>query len=220
MVRKFFVFLLCFLVGLGVAASAWASVSINDDTFPDPYFQLYVRDNYDTDDNGVIDDDVLVGVTSIIINLTDSSIASLKGIEKFPNLAYLNFWGGNIESIDLYEAINLVSLDCVGDNLTEIRLPASSTKLQYLKCSDNQLTMLPDLSSYPSIVSIDCSNNLLTGLTLSNDALVYLNCGNNQITYIGGLDHCTNLEELHIWTNNFSFFYLSNYTKLTRPGTS
>ena len=215
MVRKFFVFLLCFLVCLGVAASAWASVTIDDSTFPDPHFQQYVRDNYDTDDNGEIDDDVLVDTTSIVMNLTDSSIASLKGIEKFPNLAYLNFWGGNIESIDLYEALNLVSLDCVGNNLTKIELPASSlSKLQYLKCSDNKLETLPDLSSYPSIVSIDCSNNLLTGLTLSNDALVYLNCGNNELTYIGGLEKCPNLEELYVWTNNLDGLDLRSNTKL------
>ena len=50
-----------------------------------------------------------------------------------------------------------------------------------LECNNNLLTNL-DVSNNPSLVLLECSNNLLTNLDVRNTALEKLYCQNNQLT--------------------------------------
>ena len=209
--KKCLVFALCFALFMlmVLSRSAWAAVAIDNAHFPDSVFRSYVG-TFDTNANGTLDDDEITAVTEIVTSA--SGMTSLKGIEYFTSLRYLNFWGGSIDTVDLSAVSNLVNLDCVNDGLTSIVFPANST-LQYVKCKDNQLTNL-DLSQQTSLVSLDCMNNNLTALSVNSGSLVYLECGNNQLTGISGLGNCINLEELGAWTNNLQVLDVSKNTKL------
>ena len=202
MKKNFFIRVLClslFLFLLACAGTA-SAIEINEENFPDATFRSFVSTNFDFDRDNELSESERVQ-TSIIMDATGMS--SLQGINHFSTtLQYLSFWSGDIESVDLFECLQLVSLDCVGNNLTQITLPSN---LQYLNCSHNKITSLDDLISAESLVSLDCSNNNLTYLTLDNcTSLKYLECGNNQLQYIHGLDNLANIEEIGAWANNLS----------------
>ncbi|MBQ3347530.1 MAG: hypothetical protein IJG39_10625, partial [Synergistaceae bacterium] len=64
-----------------MCSGAWADVEINATNFPDDTFRSYVSSNFDTDDNGVLSDSEIEGVTTIDVNY--SGVSSLQGVEYF-----------------------------------------------------------------------------------------------------------------------------------------
>lgn len=133
---------------------------------------------------------------------------NLNNLANLKNLSYL----GNLPTIDLSDAINLLSLNCVGNNFN-ISLPSQNlltsldltnqTKLISLNLTGNNIASL-DLSNCPNleilniadngIVSLNinnveyvrqffCEDNLLTSLDVSEMFnLKNFNCRNNQLT--------------------------------------
>ncbi len=96
-------------------------------------------------------------------------------------------------------------------NLDEIKY---FTALEYLDCSDNQLTSL-DLSNNTALTNLRCGYNQLTSLDLSNNtALTNLDCGYNQLTSLD-LSKNTALTDLYCYGNQLTSLDLSNNTALT-----
>jgi Leucine-rich repeat (LRR) protein len=75
---------------------------------------------------------------------------------------------GNINSISGIENfVNLLGLECVYNNLTI--LPVSSLiNLDYVACSDNQITSLTEIENLTGLSEIGISDNPLTNINLSN----------------------------------------------------
>ena len=87
------------------------------------------------------------------------------------------------------------------------------TGLEVLDCSDNLLTEL-DLSQNSNLLSLRCNSNQLTELDLShNTALIELYCYANQLTELD-LSHNTALEDLDCGGNQLRSLDLSKNTKL------
>lgn len=109
-----------------------------------------------------------------------------------PTLTSINLDNKNINNLVGINAMtNLQTLSCSGNNITRLDL-RGNTQLTAINCSNNSISGLiftdTDLSNKNSnnttnltgFQSLDCSNNALTALDLTNNtALTVLNCSNN-----------------------------------------
>ena len=115
------------------------------------------------------------------MDISNSFISSLSGIEYFSNLATLDCSGNQITSLPYFA--NLITLNCSSNLLTN--LPALPGYLNELNCSNNQLISLPALSDSLSI--LNCDGNLLSSLPALPLDLGMLNCSNNLLTSLPAL---------------------------------
>ncbi len=151
-------------------------IAIDATNFPDENFRTYVSSNCDTDKDTYLSDDEIAAVKEI--DVSGKSIASLKGIEYFTALTWLN---------------------CDVNQLTALDV-SKNTALGLLSCSSNQLTSL-DVSKNTALVGLDCFNNKLATLDVSkNTALTWLYCYSNQLTSLD-VSKNTALTELIITYN-------------------
>jgi len=117
-------------------------------------------------------------------------IRSLKGLEYFPALEYLDLdYSTDLTELDLSHNPKLTKVFCYGNkNLTYIDV-SNCSKLEVLFCYENGLRTL-DMSHCPNLYSLDCSENALTSLNVSGctllkaiycdwNKLTELNLGNN-----------------------------------------
>jgi Leucine-rich repeat (LRR) protein len=144
--------------------------------------------------NGSVLFSSITKVTSL--DVSNSGITSLSGIEYFSNLETLNCQGNLLTSIDLSSNLGLKYLDCSKNPLSTLDV-SKNTQLTELYCDGivtitnkinaensvaNQLTAL-DLSKNVSLVKLSCSNNQIVGLDLSKNTLLRdVNCFNNKLT--------------------------------------
>ena len=114
--------------------------------------------------DGVLDDYVLTSNIENVVELDvkNSEIKDLTGIEDFASLTHLNCSENQLTSLDV----------------------SNNTSLERLFCDDNQLTSL-DVSNNTSLEKLDCSTNQLTNLDVSyNTSLTELNCQTNPLTCV------------------------------------
>lgn len=117
---------------------AKADVEINETTFPDEEFRNWVlRQSYGVD--GVLTEEETANVTRIMV-VGGRDIQSLKGIEYFTALTYLN---------------------CASNHLTALDV-SKCTKLEVLYCDWNQLTSL-DVSKNTALKDLACGKDVRGG---------------------------------------------------------
>ncbi|MCM1287287.1 MAG: hypothetical protein NC240_03175 [Clostridium sp.] len=152
-------------------------VQINEDNFPDENFRKYIKENFDKNNDDIVDD---VGSITTI-NVSACGIYSLKGIEFFGALEELFCSGCQLTSLDVSKNTALESLICFGCNLTSLDV-SKNTALERLDCYQNRLTSL-DVSKNMALEWLDCDGNQLINLDVSkNTSLRRLVCGYNQLT--------------------------------------
>lgn len=128
--------------------------------FADSLFKAYCLKEFDEDEDGEIC--FAEAKKAQVIDCSERGISSMKGIERFQNVRYINC-----------EKNKLTSLDITGN-----------VKLDSLQASDNLLTRL-DISKNPLLRSITVDNNLLSSLNLRANALLeVVRVRNNQLSYI------------------------------------
>ena len=118
---------------------------------PDPNFKnILVNSVYDTNNDDEID--ISEALNIYALDVTNSNITSLEGIQYFTNLD---------------------TLICDNNNISDLSVLNTFSYFSYLSCSNNNLTSL-DLSNFSSIMYLICSNNQLTSLDISSlqDALI------------------------------------------------
>jgi Leucine-rich repeat (LRR) protein len=89
-------------------------------------------------------------------------ITSLKGIEYFKALKYLDVNGNDIEKIDLSSNTSLEHLDIGGNQISEIDL-SNNINLETLDISDNKITQI-DLSNNVNLETLEVGGNKLASL--------------------------------------------------------
>ena len=183
-------------------------VKIDAENFPDYEFREYVSRNFDSNNDGWLDDNEVYEARSIVFTYENdysasNRDASLKGIEFFTELRELDcvFYSPYLNEIDISKNTKLVSLDSMGlssldvtNNTELVSLTFSSGKylksidlsnngkLRYLKCSGGSLESL-DVSGNSALEYLDCSRNRITELKIGdNPALQYLACASNKLT--------------------------------------
>jgi hypothetical protein len=200
---------------------------------PDPVFLDYCRkqmDDWDTNGDGKLYAGEAAAVTSIYVaNINGNVINSLKGIEYFTGLTYLDCSLNNLSSLDvsrcprlielycnhngrlsslrLSEYTALTILDCSACSLTSLDL-SKCTRLAELSCFFNDLTSL-DVSKCTALRLLDVDGNKLTKLNLSNNrALSGLICDNNSLVSLD-LSQCVALTSLDCYNNSLASLDLS-----------
>ncbi len=167
------------------------NIPIADEYFPDPVFQKYVSDNFDTDNSGYMNEAERNAVK--VINVNESAITDLTGIELFQNLEKLTCDYVRLEALDV----------------------SNNTKLTHLECTDTDVSTL-DLSHNPELILLDCqfSENLTTLNVSGCTKLVELNCSFTALTELD-LSDCTDLERLYCMGSQLMSMDTSYCTELT-----
>ena len=187
-----------------------AEVSIDATNFPDENFRSYVSDEFDSNKDGKLSGEEIGDVN--IIYVSESGIESLKGIEYFSALTYLDCSYNQLSNLDVSQNIALTELECQENQLSSLDV-SKNTVLDRLVCKSNQLTDL-DVSKNTALVYLNCDDNQLTSLDVSkNTALVYLFCSQNQLTSLD-VSKNTALEPLGCSDNQLTSLDVSQNTAL------
>ena len=136
---------------------AATKIKINKTNFPDATFRAYVSSNFDADKDGYLNSTEIGNVK--IINVDESGITKLNGIEYFTALETLYCRDNELTSLDVSKNTSLEKIICYRTQLTTLDV-SKNTALIYLDCSRNQLKTL-DVSKNTSLVTISAlsSNN-------------------------------------------------------------
>jgi Leucine-rich repeat (LRR) protein len=152
----------------------------------------------------VLDTVAAANVANYNLEIKNSNISNLDGIQYFKQLNYLRCDSNQITSISklppllddfscrvnqLTNLINLplglTKLDCKGNALTKLPSPLPA-RLTNLQVDNNHLTALPTLP--PSLHLLICNNNQLMQLPeLFNTKLFFIICTNNQLSDLPAL---------------------------------
>lgn len=200
-------------------------LAVNETNFPDSIFRAYVSNNFDKDDNGYLSDSEIQDVTTIDVSYSGTvnteKIGSLKGVEHFDNLLFLDCAGNALTELDVSHNTKLGGLICgimdndgnvFGNQLSSLSL-SDNTALEYLYCTHNQISSL-DVSGNTSLVALYCYNNGMTQLNIRGcTELAELSCGNNQLTSLD-VSSNTALANLYCYNNNLRTLNLTGCTAL------
>lgn len=185
-------------------------IAIDETNFPDEYFRaLLLEHEYGKD--GVFTNEEISKITEF--HFENEYIESLKGIEYFTALEYLNCDNCEIEEVDISKNTKLKYIN-FADNYLESLDVSNNEKLVSLRCEYNFITEL-NASNNPELMYLDCYFNELTSLDVSNNKKLYqLDFEDNKLTSID-LRQNTELRELYFSGNEFTSIDLSNNPKLT-----
>lgn len=170
---------LCLIIclsALPMETMAVEGLPIDAQNFEDEIFRNFVCTRFDIDGSKSLSEAEINDVTEI--HCQNLGIASLKGIEHFPNLSSLVCADNRLFELDVSQNKGLSYLECYGNQISTLDV-SNNPILTYLCCNDNQLTSL-DLSNNKQLDSLWCSYNCLDSLDLANNPyLRYLECVNN-----------------------------------------
>ena len=189
-------------------------VLINETNFPDVNFQSYVYCELDENGDNILTKEEISAVTELNLNHDEHPpFTSLKGIEYFTSLEYLELSESALTSLDLSDNVALKTLVCTGCDLQYLNV-AGCANLETLDCHDCGLTSL-DAFYNEKLTDLDCSDNQITYLSLSdNPDLIRLDCSNNQITWLY-VRYATDLVSVDCSGNQLSTINVSNNKALT-----
>ena len=108
----------------------------------------------------------------------------------------------DLTSLNVTNCTALTSLDCIlNHNLPEIMGLETCSAMTMLNCIDCSLTDLSSVANMPNLQYLYCTDNQLTSLDVSsNNQLVYLHCYNNDLTSLN-VTGCTALTNLQCYDN-------------------
>lgn len=196
-------------------------------TFPDAFFKTKLlqsssntaiarnlSDDYfaiDVNNNGEIE--ITEALQVSYLDVGNSSINSLIGIENFINLVYLQCDNNQISNLDISNITAITDLIC-NNNIINTLIINGATNLQNLYCQSNQLPIL-NANNLTNLLTIDCSDNKLTSIALNNlNNLQSLTCNNNSISSLY-LDDLISLLTLECSRNTLSSIDLTKLTNIT-----
>ena len=176
------------------------AVAIDTEHFPDDVLRSYVLQSLDKNGDGMLQISEQKAVTQL--DISNCGIADLTGISYFPNLVQLNCAGNSISDLSgISEKLEV--LDCSNTALRELNL-TDFYRLTELHCRGLHLQSL-NVNVLPELQLLDCGENELTSLYLSNLQLEKLICDNNQLTTLD-LSRCTALKEVDCRKNQLTGF--------------
>lgn len=204
-------------------------------SIPDPNFEdKLIALNIDKDGkNGKVLSANIVKVTSL--DLSNSNISNVTGIEGFTSLTYLDLSTNNLSAINVNQNTLLTKLDLNYNQITNLDVSTNkelfnlsfaanqistidlsqNKKLHYLTANYNLLNVL-DLTANNELEIISCGSNNLTTLDTSNHAnLITLLCELNKISALN-LSNNPKLDLLQCYSNNLTSLDLSHNLELTR----
>ena len=200
------IFLLVFQICLGYAQTT---------NIPDSNFEQALIDiGLDNTIDGVVQTSAIDTVTSL--EISNSGIADLTGIEDFSALTILVCYGNPLNSLDISSNIALTYLDCRANALSNLDVTQNAA-LTYLNCRSNYLSYV-DVSQNLALIELSMGLNDLNVVDVSqNIALVDLNVSYNILSQVD-VSSNVNLTELKCEENSISELDVSNNSALTLLG--
>ncbi|MBO4495923.1 MAG: DUF4214 domain-containing protein [Clostridiales bacterium] len=194
-------------------------VVIDETTFPDPFFRMYVKENIDNGD-GVLKKGEILSTKEI--KTFEERIKDLTGIEYFTELELLfcspEAFGsepeerGNLSKLDVSKNTKLKGLICSGGKLTELDV-SNNPDLLVLECNCNNITSL-DLSKQTKLTELECACSPMETLIIGNNPdLAYLLCFDCKLTELD-VSRFSKLVDLDCSQNKLSSLNVSNCTEL------
>lgn len=196
------VVLITTIVLLQMNNKAFASEGISFDkfNFPDAKFREIIQDIYPAyTKDGILTLDEISKILSL--DVSESEITDLTGIEYFVNLKYLNASVNNLTKLDLSKNVELKTIEASNNQLLEIiELPkdieniyinfnynlknfdiSKYEKLKNFYGADVKLNNV-DLTNLTEIIALDLSNTKLSQIDVSkNIKFEYLNVSENNL---------------------------------------
>ncbi len=192
----------------------------------DPLFaQVLQERGYIADANNITPEEVkeitkldVSGKLNSETSAYEGDLTSLKGIEFFESLTYLDCNHNQLTALNVSKNTALTTLRCARNQITSLNI-SKNAALTELNCGENQLSSL-DVSKSPALAFLICHENRLTALDVSkNTALEYLGCYGN---HLKALDVSRNsaLTYLYCDGNQLKTLDVSRNTALTALGCS
>lgn len=194
---------------LEACAAANAYTLIPDNYFEEKLIMLGI------DKEGLLNGKVLTSSLQTItaLNLLDSNIADLTGIEDFAALKTLNCASNKLTRLDFSKNSLLTSLTCWANPLTSLNV-TNNPALIVLYASGDLLTSL-NVSNNVLLEKLLCGNGPLAALDISkNKALIELNCSQSQISSLN-LSQNSSLQSLACYSNQLTHLDVSANAALT-----
>lgn len=179
---------------------------------PDKVLKTYIMTNFDTNKDGEISKEEAEAVKAI--ELTGSEIASIDGLEYFPNLETVDFTTHRLLKADFSQCYALKELNLSsGAGLSSVVLPASLEELSIMQC--NKLKKI-DLSAAPNLKNLYASNSgFVVAPDLSkNTKLESVGFGAAKFSTID-VSKNTELKSLNVGGDVFNSLDVTNNPKLT-----
>ena len=156
---------------------------------PDQNFRSWVMWNYDADKDGILSSAEALSVTRLEFDTKE--IASLEGIERFPNLTYLSTSSsrrdgvnlGLLTELDLGSNPKLQHIHLIYNNIKTLKL-GDHPDLDYLDLDYNEVSEL-DVKGFRELTLLQVSYNNLTRIDVGGlDELSEFDCDRNPVDTI------------------------------------
>ena len=139
------------------------------------------------------------------LNLSKNLISNVSNLATLNNLETLNLSNNNIGSINDIKNLNLlIDLNLSSNKISDISAVSGMFKLQTLDVSNNAISTAKAVKSLSNLTSLNVSQNSslanLSDVIMSQ--LTVLNVSNTAITNIEGITECNRLIELNLSNNN------------------
>jgi len=143
-------------------------IAIDAVHFPDEVFRTYVKAVFDSDENSSLSSEEIEAAT--IIDLEESKVVSLQGIEYLAALRYLYCFDSSLTSLDVSKNPALAILGCWNNSLTSLDL-SGNPALAWLYCEGNSISSL-DVSKNPALVLMTCDYALMNKVSGGKDVAI------------------------------------------------
>jgi len=150
-------------------------------TIPDANLKAYLVANFDKDKDGEISEEEALNIKDI--RCWQMGIASMTGIEYFPNLEILYCGSNKLTSLDVTKNLKLRELSCSENDLKTIDVSKNTalTHLLIINCGLSEL----GVKANKELKELNCSSNKLTTLEVSvNTKLEQLYCQRNNLSFL------------------------------------
>ncbi len=178
----------------------------------DKFLKTYIMTNFDKNKDGEISKEEAEAVTAI--EMRDTEIASIDGLEYFPNLESVDFAKHRLMKVDFSQCPSLKKLNVSqGAGLSSLVLPATLEELSIMQCP---ILKKINLSVAPNLKNLYASS---TGFAVApdlskNTKLETVGFSRAEFTTID-VSKNTELKSLSVGSDMFNSLDVTNNTKLT-----
>ena len=169
--------------------TAEGGVAVDEANFPDEKFRTAMK-KFDKDKNNILSKEEIKAVTKI--NLEETPVSSLEGIEYFTSLERLNCAYSQLDKLDVSKNTALTYLYCFNCGLKELDL-SKNTALTYLNCRYNRLRSL-NLEKNVQLETLYCKDNVFPSVQVyEEDGMWKFDFGE-----VIGKDNLVNVSDMRI----------------------
>lgn len=197
-----------------------AGTKITKKNFPDNFFRIYVKEEFDKNQDGILSDSEKKKVKNLDVGETSDYQSeyeyptpyTLKGIEYFTEIKELDCSNCSLSGLDVSKCTKLKTLYCNKNAIKKLNI-SKNKQLELLNCMNNKISSL-DLDENQKITEVYCDSNRLKKVdVMANKQLKILSVSDNKIKKIE-VGSLKKLVEIYCDRNNIRKLDVSGNKKL------